>query len=179
LSTSAPGVSRSTSSILPWPDHGETAPFKVGLPPVEARGMDIERTFNQAQRERLVSRLATAFVERDLTTLERAMREDVVLVLPGSSPFAGEHHGHESVGRFLVGIRQFIISKEPSFIFVHDVDSMRVSHEISVAGPNHLVEMTLHITLNFDREERISAVQVEPSDPGLFTHVVAAAFSMA
>ena len=56
---------------------------------------------------------------------------------------------------------------------------MTASHEISVAGPHHLVDMTLRLTLTFDREERISSLHVEPSDPGLFTHVIAAAFSLA
>jgi hypothetical protein len=153
--------------------------FKVERSTVETRVMDTLRTITQVRRESLVTRLATAFVERDFRTMEREMREDVVLDLPGTSPFAGEHHGHEAVGKFLLGIRQFVLSKEPSFEFVHDANSMRASHEINVAGPNHLVEMTLHITLTFDREERISAVHVEPSDPGLFTHVIAAAFSMA
>jgi hypothetical protein len=141
--------------------------------------MEMLPTFDQVQRERLVSRLATAFAERDFRTIERAMREDVVLDLPGSSPFAGEHHGQESVGTFLLGIRQFVISKDPTFTFVHSGASMIASHEITVAGPNHLVEMTLRLTVTFDREERIAALQVEPSDPGLFTHVIAAAFSMA
>jgi hypothetical protein len=107
------------------------------------------------------------------------MREDVVLDLPGSSPFAGEHHGRESVGKFLLGIRQFVISNEPSFTFVHNGASMTANHGISVAGPNHLVEMNLRLTFTFDREERISSMEVEPSDPGLFTHVIAASFSMA
>jgi hypothetical protein len=141
--------------------------------------MELLPSFTQIQRERLLARLATAFAERDFRTMERAMREDVVLDLPGSSPFAGEHHGHESVGKFLLGIRQFVISKEPLFTFVHSGNSMTASHEISVAGPNHLVEMTLRLTLIFDREERISSLHVEPSDPGLFTHVIAAAFSRA
>jgi hypothetical protein len=52
-------------------------------------------------------------------------------------------------------------------------------HQIHVAGPDNVVEMTVRLTIDFDREERISAVMVEPSDPGLFTHVIAAAFSMA
>jgi hypothetical protein len=147
--------------------------------PVETRAVDSLRTITQVHRETLVTRLATAFAERDFRTIERAMREDVVLDLPGTSPFAGEHHGHESVGKFLLGIRQFVISTEPSFIFVHNAGSTTATHEISVAGPHHLVEMTVRLTLDFDREERISAVQVEPSDPGLFTHVIAAAFSMA
>jgi hypothetical protein len=141
--------------------------------------MEILPPFDQVQRERLVSRLATAFAERDFRTIERAMREDVVLDLPGSSPFAGEHHGQESVGKFLLGIRQFVISKDPTFTFVHNGSSMTASHEITVAGPNHLVEMTLGLTITFDREERISVMHVEPSDPGLFTHVIAAAFAMA
>jgi hypothetical protein len=141
--------------------------------------MDTLRSITHVHRETLVTRLATAFAERDFRTIERAMREDVVLDLPGTSPFAGEHHGHESVGKFLLGIRQFVISTEPSFIFVHNAGSTTATHEISVAGPHHLVEMTVRLTLDFDREERISAVQVEPSDPGLFTHVIAAAFSMA
>ena len=141
--------------------------------------MDTLRTLTQVRRETLVSRLATAFADRDFMTMEREMREDVVLDLPGTSPFAGEHHGRESVGKFLVGIRQFVLSsKEPHFVFVHEANSMSVSHEIEVAGPNHLVEMTVHLVLTFDREERISTVHVEPSDPGLFTHVIAAAFSM-
>jgi hypothetical protein len=141
--------------------------------------MNTVGTLAHVQRETLVTRLATAFADRDFTTLEREMREDVVLDLPGSSPFAGEHHGHESVGKFLLGIRQFVMSTDPSFTFVHDATSMTASHEITVAGPHHVVEMTLILTFTFDREERISAVHVEPSDPGLFTHVIAAAFSMA
>lgn len=140
--------------------------------------MDTLRTITLVRRETLVTRLATAYAERDFRTMEREMREDVVLDLPGTSPFAGEHHGHESVGKFLLGIRQFVMSTDPSFTFVHDATSMRASHPISVAGPNHLVEMTLDLTLTFDREERISTLHVEPSDPGLFTHVIAAAFSM-
>jgi len=153
--------------------------FKVELLPVETRVMDALRTIEHVRRETLVTRLATAFAARDFTTMEREMREDVVLDLPGSSPFAGEHQGHDSVGKFLLGIRQFVMSTDPSFTFVHDAHSMTASHEISVMGPNHVVEMTLTLTFTFDREERISALRVEPSDPGLFTHVIAAAFSMA
>jgi hypothetical protein len=141
--------------------------------------MDTLRSFTQVRREALVSRLAVAFAERDFRTLDRAMCEDVVLELPGSSPFAGEHRGHESVEKFLLGIRQFIISEEAAFTFDHDVNSMIALHQINVAGPNNVVEMTLRLTIDFDREERISSMRVEPSDPGLFTHVIAAAFSMA
>ena len=141
--------------------------------------MDTLRSFTQVRREALVSRLALAFAERDFRTLDRAMCEDVVLELPGSSPFAGEHRGHESVEKFLLGIRQFILSEEAAFTFVHDANSMIAFHQINVAGPHNVVEMTLRLTIDFDREERISAMKCEPSDPGLFTHVIAAAFSMA
>ena len=141
--------------------------------------MEIPRTLTQVRRETLVSRLAIAYAERDFRTMEREMREDVVLDLSGTSPFAGEHHGQESVGKFLLGIRQFVLSAEPTFEFVHAASSMTATHDITVAGPNHLVEMKLCITFTFDREERISTMHVEPSDPGLFTHVIAAAFSMA
>ena len=141
--------------------------------------MHTHSMLTQVRRETLVSRLAIAYAERDFRTMEREMREDVVLDLPGTSPFAGEHHGHESVGKFLLGIRQFVLSAEPMFEFVHDASSMTATHDINVAGPNHLVEMELRITFTFDREERISTMHVEPSDPGLFTHVIAAAFSMA
>jgi hypothetical protein len=153
--------------------------FKVRRPPVETRVMDTHSTLTQVRRETLVSRLAIAYAERDFRTMEREMREDVVLDLPGTSPFAGEHHGHESVGKFLLGIRQFVLSAEPTFEFVHASSAMTATHDINVAGPNHLVEMELRITFTFDREERISTMHVEPSDPGLFTHVIAAAFSMA
>jgi hypothetical protein len=80
--------------------------------------MELLPSFTQLQREKLLARLATAFAQRDFRTMERAMREDVVLDLPGSSPFAGEHQGHESVGKFLLGIRQFVISTEPVFTFL-------------------------------------------------------------
>jgi hypothetical protein len=153
--------------------------FKVRRRFVETRVMDTPRTLTQFRRETLVSRLAIAYAERDFRTMEREMREDVVLDLPGTSPFAGEHHGHESVGKFLLGIRQFVLSAEPTFEFVHAPHSMTATHEINVAGPNHLVEMELRITFTFDREERISTMHVQPSDPGLFTHVIAAAFSLA
>jgi hypothetical protein len=41
-----------------------------------------------------------------------------------------------------------------------------------IVGLKHRVGMTLHLTLSFDRWDRVGAVVVEPSDPGLFDHVV-------
>jgi hypothetical protein len=153
--------------------------LKVGRCSVETRVMDTPAILTRLRRETLVTRLAIAYAERDFRTMDREMREDVMLVLPGISPFAGEHHGHESVGRFLHSIRQFVLSAEPAFEFVHHANLMTATHEITVAGPNHVAEMTLRITFTFDREERISSMHVKPSDPELFTHVIAGAFSLA
>jgi len=72
------------------------------------------------QRETLFSRLVSAYLDRDLVTIEEALRPDVVLHLPGSSPFAGEHHGRDAVGRFLLGLRQFLESHDVPTAFEHD-----------------------------------------------------------
>jgi hypothetical protein len=49
---------------------------------------------------------------------------------------------------------------------------MTAHRDVVVMGQMHRVGMTLHLSFSFDRSERIGAVLVEPSDPGLFDHVI-------
>ena len=123
--------------------------------------------------------LSDAFVRRDYDMIERAMRDDVVLELPGSSPFAGEHRGRDAVGRYLLGIRQFVRSNGKPIKFTHGDHSLTASHELTVSGPQHVVEMMTHVMLTYDEDGVISALHVRPEDMGLFDHVLMTAFSIA
>jgi hypothetical protein len=49
---------------------------------------------------------------------------------------------------------------------------MTAHREVSISGQLHRVDMTLHVSFSFDRSDMLSAVLVEPSDPGLFDHVI-------
>jgi hypothetical protein len=128
-------------------------------------------------RETLFASLVLAFLERDFATIGQALREDVVLVLPGSSPFAGVHRGSEAVGRFLLGLRQFVISDEKALSYSHEGDELIASNDFLVHGPRHAVEMTMRVRVGFDHEGKISEVFAEPDDVGLFDHVIASTFS--
>lgn len=127
------------------------------------------------QREALFARLVRAYLERDFVTIEEALRRDVVLHLPGFSPFAGEHHGHEAVGRFLLGLRQFLESQATPIAYEHEGNMMLASQEVVVHGPQHMVEMLVKVTVEFDETGRVAAVYVQPGDVGLFDHVIATA----
>jgi hypothetical protein len=127
------------------------------------------------QRETLFSRLVTAYLDRDFVTIEEALRRDVVLHLPGYSPFAGEHHGRDAVGRFLLGLRQFLESQDEPTAFEHDENLMIASQEVTVHGPKHIVEMLVKVTVEFDETGRVAAVYVQPSDVGLLDHVIGVA----
>jgi len=135
--------------------------------------MGTERRDLELAREALYARLVRAFVERDFVTIEQAMREDVVLELPGSSPFSGTHVGYGAVDRYLVGMRHFMRSTEKPIAFDHEGTMMFATYETMVHGPRHLIDdMKLRVEITFDGEERISAVFIQPDDVGLFDHVI-------
>jgi hypothetical protein len=136
-----------------------------------------EKGPSELDREILFASLVSAFLERDFATIGQALREDAVLVLPGSSPFAGVHHGAEAVGRFLLGLRQFVISDESALSFSHEADELIASNDFLVHGPRHAVEMTMRVRVAFDQEGKIGEVLAEPDDVGLFDHVIVSTFS--
>jgi hypothetical protein len=100
-----------------------------------------------------------------------------VLVLPGSSPFAGVHRGVEAVGRFLLGLRQFVVSDEKALRYAHEGDELVASNDFLVHGPRHSVEMTMRVRVAFDQTGKIVEIVAEPDDIGLFDHVIVSTFS--
>lgn len=86
------------------------------------------------------------------------------LVLPGSSPFAGVHRGAEAVGRFLLGLRRFVIADEEALSYSHEGDELIASNDFLVHGPRHAVEMTMRVRVAFDEEGKIGEVFAEPDD---------------
>jgi len=135
--------------------------------------MGAERRDLELAREALYARLVRAFVDRDFVTIERAMREDVVLELPGTSSFSGRHVGWDAVDRYLVGMRQFMRSTGKPITFEHEDNMMVATYETMVHGPKHLIDdMELRVEITVDEEERISTVFIQPDDIGLFDHVI-------
>jgi ketosteroid isomerase-like protein len=127
---------------------------------------------DEAAQEGIFGHVAIAFMQRDLGMLRRLTCEDVVLTLTGSSPLAGTHHGRDAVTRLVFGLRRYVTCTTHPIRFAHDGDRMTAHRDIAIRGHLHRVEMTLHASFSFDRSDRISAVQIEPSDPGLFDHVI-------
>ncbi|HEX6399911.1 MAG TPA: nuclear transport factor 2 family protein [Actinomycetota bacterium] len=126
-------------------------------------------------REALIDRLVAAYGERDFSTIEDMLSEEVVLHIPGASPFAGEHHGRELVARLAVGLRRFLDTGGRELAYEHQGDVTIASQHTGVHGPKHAVEMDFRVAMHFDPEGRLSAVFLQPSDQGLFDHVIGAA----
>ena len=126
----------------------------------------------QAEREAQFVKDVGAFVRRDFEAIERNMRSDVVMHLPGSSWLSGSCHGLEDVGRCVLGLRHVLDSSEDHITFLHEGDQMIVRHDIMVHGPKHQVGMTLLVRFRFGADGKAESISVEPSDQGLFDHVL-------
>jgi hypothetical protein len=135
----------------------------------------MDQTPDARDREGLIDRLAHAYAERDFATVERSMSSDVVLHVPGSSPFAGEHHGRDLVSRMAAGLRRFMETEGRPLTYEHRADLTIADQRLTVHGPKHAVEMDVRVAMHFDDEGRLTDVFLQPSDQGLFDHVVGAA----
>jgi hypothetical protein len=123
-------------------------------------------------REGVFAHAAVAFVQRDLQTLLRLVRDDVELTLAGSSPIAGLHRGPKAVSRFVMQLRRYVSCTGAPIRFSHGWDRMTAHRDVMVISHTHRVGITLHLTFSFDRSGKVGSVLIEPSDPGLFDHVI-------
>jgi hypothetical protein len=123
-------------------------------------------------REGVFAHAAVAFVQRDLETLLRLVCDDVELTLAGSSPISGAHRGPEAVARVVMQLGRYVTCTAEPIRFAHGSDRMTAHRDVMIVGLKHRVGMTLHLTFSFDRSDKIRAVVIEPSDPGLFDHVI-------
>jgi ketosteroid isomerase-like protein len=129
----------------------------------------------RTEREASFSRLVSAFTRKGYGAFQEAMRPDVELEVPGSSPLAGTRRGWEEVGRYLATLGQVLRSGEKPITFVHEGNRMIVTHVVSVLGPSHAVEMSLVIAVAFDEQGRVAEILVRPDDQMLFDRVLNAA----
>lgn len=120
----------------------------------------------QAQREAQFVRDVGAFVRRDFEAIERKMRSDVVMHIPGSSWLAGTYRGLEEVGRCVLGLRHVLDSSEDHIAFLHEDNQMVVRHDIMVHGPKHQVPITLLIRFRFGADGKSESISVEPAISG-------------
>ena len=147
--------------------------FKWDGPEADSSLMDVQpKSDLQAQREARFVQDVGAFVRRDFEVIERNMRSDVVMQIPGSSWLAGTYRGLADVGRTVLGLRHVLDSSEDHITFLHEGDQMIVRHDIMVHGPKHQVGMTLLIRVRFGADGKSESISVEPSDLGLFDHVL-------
>ena len=123
-------------------------------------------------REGVFAHAAVAFVQRDLQTLLQLVRDDVELTLVGSSPIAGVLRGPKAASRLVMQLRRYISCTGEPIRFSHEWDRMTAHRDVMLVSHTHRVGITLHLTFSFDRFGKIGSVQIEPSDPGLFDHVV-------
>ena len=126
-----------------------------------------------SDREVIFAELLAAFGRHDYEVIRAAMRPDVILVMPGSSPLAGTYRGIEEVGRFVVSLRAVLDSGRNEVSFEHEGDDMVVRHQVEVHGPQHIAGMILYQRFVFDGPSgMITSITVEPEDGGLFDYVI-------
>ena len=133
--------------------------------------MELASTHHHEREARFLDGVG-AFIRRDFEALEGAMHPDIVMRLPGSSWLAGTYRGPEEVGRCILGLRRVLESSEDRATFSHRGDTMVVTHDIRLHGPQHDLEMTFSVAIGFDADERMVSVDVEAADPGMFDHVL-------
>lgn len=126
----------------------------------------------QAEREAVFLQGVGAFMRRDFGALERSMRADIQMTLPGSSWLAGTYRGPRAVASCILGLRKVLDSSEDRISFLHAGDRMMVRHEITLHGPQHETEMVFFVGVSFDPDGRVRSVSVEPEDLGLLDHVL-------
>lgn len=126
----------------------------------------------QAQREALFASVVSAFQSRDFAAMEAVLSEDAELMFAGSSELAGTYRGVEEIDRYLVAIRDIVRPNGKTIAYTHREDEMVASHEIGVFGPSGAADMTMHITLTFDRD-KVAVVYVRPENLELFDRVLA------
>jgi len=124
------------------------------------------------EREGVFGHLTVAFVQRDPDELARYARDDVILTLVGSSPLAGEHRGIVAARTVVMRLERCVRCMAQRIRFSHDGDRMTAHRDVVVRGETHRVGMTLHLSFTFDGRDRIKTALIEPSDPGLFDHVL-------
>jgi hypothetical protein len=123
-------------------------------------------------REGVFALATVAFVNRDVQPLLTLACDDVELTLAGSSAISGTRRGPEAVARVVMQLRRYVTCTAEPIRFAHGSDRMTAHRDVMIVGLNHRVGMTLHLTFSFDRSDKIDAVVIEPSDPGLFDHVI-------
>jgi ketosteroid isomerase-like protein len=132
----------------------------------------------QAQREALFASLVGAFQSRDFAAIEAVLSEHAVLMFAGSSELAGTYRGVEEIDRYIIAVRDVVRPTAKPIAYTHRADEMVATNEIGVFGPSGAVDMTMHITLTFDRD-KVAVVYVRPEDLELFDKVLAPPASLA
>jgi len=130
------------------------------------------KTRIQTAREAQFIESLAAFQRRDFETVEASWRPDIVMDMPGTSWLAGKHQGFKDVSRCVTGLRHVLASEDRRTMFLHEGDQMIVRHDITVHGPEHIVEMRLRVKVRYDDDGMAESIGLEPDDLGLFDHVL-------
>jgi ketosteroid isomerase-like protein len=125
------------------------------------------------EREALLARLTAAFARKDNVGILEAMRADVDIEVPGSSPLAGHHRGVDAVGLFLSGLQRVFVPATKPIEYSHDGNEMFVSQTLRAAA----VEWVHRYRITFDQSGRIERLVFEPDDIEMFDALVASAFA--
>lgn len=120
-----------------------------------------DRPALELKRESLFVQTLSAFLRGDHSFLEAAVREDVVLVVPGSSPLSGVHRGREAFRRYLSDAGKTFGPGGNGVTFEHQGDVMVATHEVGIRFPARLVESTVRVSITFDDVNRVAGIVVE------------------
>jgi hypothetical protein len=132
---------------------------------------------NPADREAIFSNLVSAYAMDVTSVIPMAMAEDVSLVVPGNTKYAGERRGREEIGRFVVGMRRILETNDAPADFSHAGDHMLVTLRVRADVEGSPRDMSLGFRVGFDEDDQITYVVIEPEDVELFDKVLLAALS--
>jgi hypothetical protein len=121
-------------------------------------------------REVTLGAISSAFARKDHDAVLAAMSDDIEIVVPGDTLFAGTYAGKSEALRWLLQLRDaFVPDKQPAVTFSHGGNDMIVRHQMSLVDGGRWMNI-FRVTFNGPLIERIVW---EPEDMETFDALIA------
>ena len=120
-------------------------------------------------REATLRAISSAFARKDHDVVLAAMSDDIEIVVPGDTLFAGTYAGKSEALRWLLQLRDaFVPDEQPAVIFFHGADDMIVRHQMSLVDGGQWTNI-FRVTFN---GPLIEGIVWEPEDMEAFEALI-------
>ena len=105
-------------------------------------------------REATLGAVSSAFARKDHDAVLVAMSDDIEIVVPGDTPFAGTYAGKSEALRWLLQLRDAFVPDKQPVTFAHGGNDMIVRHQMALVDGGQWINI-FRVTFNGPLIERI------------------------